>query len=202
MSAHLETEIKLRITNRDALRGALRRLDARPSGRVLERNTLFDTADSDLRRRKRLLRLRIETPAGSPEISAGRPRAMLTSKQPAPASAPSGYKHNLESESRIALDQNWLAALGSVGFLPGFRYEKFRSRVRIPRAIAGAVQLDLDETPIGTFLEIEGAPEAIDRVARALGFLRRDYLRATYADLYAARCRRRGQIPRNMLFPP
>jgi adenylate cyclase class 2 len=190
-----ETEIKLRIPDRDALIGKLQRLRAPCSGRVLERNTLFDTPDSDLRRRGRLLRVRVETPARSRLVPAGPRRAMLTSKTPAPAGAPPGYKHSLESESQLNPRHNWLAKLRTLGLRPGFRYEKFRTGFRL-----GAAHLDLDETPVGLFLEIEATPAEIDRIARALGFSPRDYIRATYGDLYAAQCRRRGQIPRHMLF--
>lgn len=193
--AHRETEIKLRISDLPTLVRNLRHLRARCLGRVLERNTLFDTPDSDLRRRSRLLRVRVETPAPSGLISAGRRRAWITSKAPvAPLGRPL-YKEKLESECQIDAGCDWIGALRSVGFRPGFRYEKFRTSFRI-----GSLHLDLDETPVGTFLEIEGAPQAIDRLARALGFSPRDYIRGTYWDLYAADCRRRGEIPRNMLF--
>jgi adenylate cyclase, class 2 len=91
--------------------------------------------------------------------------------------------------------RNWDAVFRSLGYRPGFRYEKFRTSFRLKRP-----HLDLDETPVGIFLEIEGTPGAIDRVACALGYSRQDYIRATYWDLHAAEYRRRGQIPRNMLF--
>jgi adenylate cyclase, class 2 len=195
MPTHRETEIKLRIPDLAALIHKLHRLRAHCSGRVLERNTLFDTADSDIRRRNRLLRLRIETPARSSLSPAGPHRAWLTSKSPAPAHATRGYKHNMESECRIDPIENWPAAFRAIGFRPGFRYEKFRTRFRL-----AAAHLDLDETSVGIFLEIEAAPALIDRIARALGFSPRDYIRATYWDLYAADCRRRRRIPRHMLF--
>ncbi len=86
-------------------------------------------------------------------------------------------------------------ALTSLGFRPTFRYDKFRTTFRLPN-----LHLDLDETPAGTYLELEGAPKAIDRAAKALGFAKKDYLRATYWDLYVADCRRRGTNPKNMLF--
>jgi adenylate cyclase class 2 len=193
--AHRETEIKLRIPDLAALIHRLRHLGASCSGRVLERNTLFDTPDSDIRRCGRLLRLRVETPARSRLIPARRRRALLTSKRPAPASTPAGYKHNLESESSVDPSKDWLAAFRAIGLRPCFRYEKFCTSFRLQGA-----HLDLAETPIGVWLEIEGTPHQIDRVARSLGFLPRDYIGGTYWDLYAAECRRRGQIPRNMLF--
>ena len=58
-----EIEIKLPIGDIPALLGRLRRVGAVSHGRVFERNTLYDTPSSELRRRGRLLRLRIETPA-------------------------------------------------------------------------------------------------------------------------------------------
>src|ERR1700719_2420605 len=43
---------------------------------------------------------------------------------------------------------------------------------------------------------------SIDRGARIMGFNRRDYSKESYGSLYLAACRRRGQKPGNMLFPP
>lgn len=193
--AHRETEIKLRITDLPALIRKIRRLHPRCSGRVLERNILFDTPDSDFRRRGRLLRLRIETSAPSRLLPGGLRRAWITSKSPAETSASSRYKEKLEREAPMNPARDWLAAFRAIGFRPSFRYEKFRTSFRL-----GAVHLDLDETPVGTFLEIEGSPREIDRTSRALGFSPRAYIRGTYWDLYAADCRRRGRTPRNMLF--
>lgn len=120
---------------------------------------------------------------------------MLTSKAPVPPSPRSRYKEKLEREVVLRSARRSEANLRSLGFRPGFRYEKYRTSFRL-----SGLHVELDETPVGTFLELEGAPRAIDRVARALGFSPRDYVRSTYWDLYAAECRRRGQIPRNMAF--
>jgi len=60
--------------------------------------------------------------------------------------------------------------------------------------------IELDETPIGAFLELEGPASAIDRAAKALGFEKRHYILANYMVLYRESCRRRGQEPRDMLF--
>jgi adenylate cyclase, class 2 len=194
MSSHRETEVKLRVEDLACLIGQLQHLGAHSHGRVLERNTLFDTPDGALRRRSRLLRLRIETPAASALLGAGLAGAWLTSKQPGPPSAPASYKQSLEAEAAIAARRDWSAHLRALGFRPAFRYEKFRTRFRL-----GHLHLDLDETPVGNFLELEGLPAAIDRAARALGYSGRDYIRATYGELYAAHCRRHGKIPRDML---
>jgi adenylate cyclase class 2 len=196
MPAHPETEIKLRVPDLPAIIAQLHKLGATCHGRVLEQNTLFDTPTHDIRRLSRLLRLRIETPARSPFVPAGAARAWLTSKRPAPSSAAARYKQNLESESSVSPRTDWLARFRAIGLAPGFRYEKFRTTFRL-----GPLHLDLDETPVGDFLELEGPPPQIDRAARALGYTPADYIRATYWDLYAAHARRRAKIPRHMLFP-
>ena len=161
-----EIEIKLRVADLAALILSLKRMGAQPRGRVLEQNTLYDTPPADFRSQGRLLRLRIETPAPS-RLSPGGPRcAILTSK--APVSEPgrrSRYKESLEREVAVESPGRWQVALRAIGLRPSFRYEKYRTTFRLP-----GLHLDLDETPVGIFLELEGSPRAIDRVARALGF--------------------------------
>lgn len=191
-----ETEIKLGVTDLAQMIQKISRLGIKCSGRVRERNTLFDASNGELRRRGRLLRVRVETPAPSTLVSGGLRRTLVTFKSPAPASAGSRYKEKLERERVVSGGRAWRSGLRSLGFRPGFRYEKFRTTFPLR-----GVHLDLDETPAGVFLEIEGAPGSIDRIARRLGFSRHDYIRSTYAELYAQQCLRRGQIPGNMLFP-
>jgi adenylate cyclase, class 2 len=193
-----EIEIKLRVADEPALLRDLGRLRAASRGRVFERNTLYDTPDSSLRRAGCLLRVRIETTAplayGRNPSKAAPLRAILTSKAPM-RSPRRRYKERLERELIIRNPRGWPMALRSLGLNPVFRYEKYRTTFRLP-----GLELDLDETPIGTFLELEGAPDKIDRVARALGFSAHDYIRATYGGLYAAHGRGRGRFSRNMLF--
>jgi adenylate cyclase, class 2 len=194
-----EIEIKLRVSDVPTLLKRLRLLGASCHGRVFEQNTLYDTPQSDLRRRGRLLRVRIETPALTVLVRAGARNAVLTSKAPVGPSGGRGsarrYKEKLESEMPILRPKQLIRTLGSIGFRASFRYDKYRSSFRFR-----GLHLDVDETPVGVFLELEGTPRTIDRTARALGFSLRDYIRASYWDLYAADCRRRGRKPKNMLF--
>jgi len=196
---HREIEIKLRVSDVPALLKRLRLLGAICHGRVFEQNTLYDTPQSDLRRRFRLLRVRIETPAPTVLVLAGARNAVLTSKAPvgpsASRSSAQRYKEKLECEVAIPHPKQFIRTLGSIGFRASFRYDKYRSSFRFR-----GLHLDLDETPVGVFLELEGTPRTIDRTARALGFSLRDYIRTSYWDLYAADCRRRGRNPKNMLF--
>ena len=201
-----EIEVKLRIANLPGILDRLKAIDAVSHGRVLERNTLFDTPESDFRRSGRLLRVRIETPAPTGAQLGCRANSILTFKSPPAAKSKSGstagsrhkarYKERAESELPIQDPANFVRILRSLGLRPGFRYEKFRTTFRLR-----GLHLDLDETPVGVILELEGQPAAIDRAAKALGFAPSDYIRATYWDLYAADCRRRGVTPKNMLLP-
>jgi adenylate cyclase, class 2 len=193
-----EIEIKLRVADIPSLVRRLRRLGATNRGRVLERNTLYDTPASDFLRRGLLLRVRIETPAPSDQLPGGSLRAVLAFKAPPSRHAPRAskrYKERLETELEIHRPTHWPKTLRTLGLRPAFRYEKYRYAFRL-----GTLHVDLDETPAGTFLELEGSPAQIDRAARALGYAPRDYIQATYWDIYAADCHRRGRIPKNMLF--
>jgi adenylate cyclase class 2 len=194
-SAKPEIEIKLRVQNLAALVADLRRIGARSHGRVFERNTLYDTAQANFRERRCLLRLRTEVPAPSRLSRGGAHHAVITWKAPIQSAARSRYKQKLEQEVPITRASHWPQFLAALGLRATFRYEKYRTMYRF-----GALHIDLDETPVGVFLELEGDPRAIDRMARRLGFGPRDYSRATYWDLYVSECRRLGRVPRNMLF--
>ena len=86
----------------------------------------------------------------------------------------------------------------AIGLHPSFRYEKFRTRHQLP-GFRG-LHVDLDETPVGTFLELEGPKQEIDRAARRLGYSASDYITASYWGLYCDHCRAIGRRPGNMLF--
>jgi adenylate cyclase, class 2 len=195
-----EIEVKLRITDLPSIVMRLSKIGAVSHGRVLERNALFDTPHSDFWRNGRLLRVRIEKPASGHGFTAGQAKAVLTAKGPASIRSNASrnkrprYKERAEREAILPESAAFLRKLPTLGLRPTFRYEKLRTSFRWR-----GLHLDLDETPVGLFLELEGKPQAIDRAAKALGFLTKDYLRATYWDLYAVDCRRRGVTPKNML---
>jgi len=196
-----EIEIKLRITDQPSIERKIIALRSTPQPRVQEQNTLYDTPQSHLRQRHMLLRLRIETPAPRNAPATSRKERVILTSKASPHSQQnkkqSRYKIRAEREQVVSTSSRQYAkTLTSLGFRPTFRYDKFRTTFRLPN-----LHLDLDETPAGTYLELEGNPKAIDRAAKALGFTKKHYLRATYWDLYAAACRRRGTKPKNMLFP-
>src|SRR6201999_915107 len=74
------------------------------------------------------------------------------------------YKTRIETECVVA-DGNALAEIFTqLGYGPVFRYEKFRTEWEM-----GEGHLVLDETPIGIWAELEGAPEWIDSMLERLG---------------------------------
>jgi adenylate cyclase class 2 len=194
-----EIEIKLRVSNLRAVLRHIRKLGAVPRGRTFERNTLFDTPDSSFWRHGRLLRLRTQTPAPGNGSRGGPRTTILTAKAPPSTRSHSRkkppYKERLESELAVGKWGLQPQVLLDLGLRAGFKYEKYRASFRLR-----GLHLDLDETPIGTFLELEGSPAAIRRTARSLGYAPKDHIRATYWDLYAADCRRLKRTPRNMVF--
>lgn len=195
-----EIEIKLPIGD---LPGILRRLQvigARRVGRVFEQNTLFDTLDEYFRRHQSILRVRVEDadPRWKPQRDRSRKsgcESLLTFKCPAESPrrgrrmAQSRYKERQEIEYRLRDARRFGRLLEKLGLRAWFRYEKYRTQYRLPDAV---LHIDVDETPIGTFLELEGPRRSIDRVAKALGYSTRDYISASYLELYAAECAQRG----------
>jgi adenylate cyclase class IV len=96
---------------------------------------------------------------------------------------PNRYKIRDEREVRVADARASGHILEAFGLAAQFRYEKYRTTYRLPRR-AGTVEVDLDETPIGNFLELEGSRRAIDRAAKWLGFGPGDYIVESYVALY------------------
>jgi adenylate cyclase class 2 len=209
-----ETEIKLSISNLPALHRALKRVGARlavpGASKVHEQNVIFDTPLGGLAKHGQLLRIRTETPVGQGKSHAPRAkqRVVLTFKQPAAGAGPENpsvgsYKVREEIEVEVAEARNLTRIFEGLGMKGWFRYEKYRTTFRMPssKAWAKGLLIELDETPIGTFVELEGPAAAIDRTAQELGFSKHDYILKNYLRLYLEDCRRKGQEPGHMVFP-
>ncbi|MDE3137688.1 MAG: class IV adenylate cyclase [Acidobacteriota bacterium] len=197
--AGLEIEIKLRVEDGAEMARRLRRLGARSLGRVHERNTLFDTEDHSLGHSRRVLRVRSTEKVRVGKSRRGRGRdvkGLLTYKSPVEGSR---YKVRKEIEVTVGPPEQAERILEGLGFRPWFRYEKFRTTYRVP-GLARLV-IELDETPIGVFLELEGQPGSIDRAAERLGYGPGDYLRESYYELFERERERAGLERGRMLFP-
>jgi len=126
-------------------------------------------------------------------VAAGRAKPRRSSPPGRPA-----YKVRQEIEFPVPDSAAYRNVLAELGFRPAFYYEKFRTLYRLP-GLSG-VAVALDETPIGTFLELEGRPGAIARARKRLGYEPRDVILQSYGALYAAHQRARRQPFRHMLF--
>lgn len=163
-----EVEIKFRIASARAIALKLRKARFRQITRSThEMNTLYDLPGAKLRLRGELLRLRKYSETW-----------VLTHKAKSKAGR---HKSRVELETRVGDGEQMDRILRALGFLPAFRYEKFRAEWSDGRG-----HVVIDETPIGWFGEIEGSARWIDRTARALGIATSDYITDTYAGLFFA----------------
>jgi adenylate cyclase class 2 len=164
-----ETEVKLRLDDAESGRRVVTQLGAfLVEPRHFEDNVLFDDAARGLAGRGALIRLR-ETPWA----------ATLTYK--GPREVVEGVKRREEVECRVEDAEALRVILGRLGLRSVFRYQKYREVYELDD-----VEIVIDETPIGAFLEIEGPVEAIHRAADAMGFGAESYVVESYAALFAA----------------
>lgn len=178
----LEREIKLRFESVEAARAAVARTGATPiRGRRLQEDSLLDTADDSLRRRRCVLRVRMESG-----------KSFLTFKGPV---QPAMAKLREELETVIGDGLLLLRVLEELGFRVWFRYQKYREEFA-----RDGVIIAIDETPVGTFVEIEGGDRGIAEVSDALGRGPDDYLLISYRSLFVRHCKRRGIPVTDMLF--
>jgi adenylate cyclase class 2 len=177
-----EIEIKFRVPN---LRGLARQLRAAgfrlKTRRTHEMNTLYDLPGEVLRKRRELLRLRQYGMEWK-----------LTHKSQGKKGR---HSSRIELETSVGNGRKMDAILRALGYAPSFRYEKFRAEWT-----DGKGQVVVDETPIGNFCEIEGAPRWIDATAKKLGVNAADYITKNYATLFADWKRERKSPAEEMTF--
>src|SRR6266481_6103935 len=94
-----------------------------------------------------------------------------------------GFGRRRRRQRRRVLEARWLGGRCS----------------RLSRRRKGLL-IEVDETPIGTFVELEGDAAAIDRAAKELGYSPKEYVLKNYLVLYVEDCKKRGEQPKDMLF--
>jgi adenylate cyclase class 2 len=182
MPANLEREIKLRFPSPEEARAAVLAIGAIPlRRRRLQDDFLLDTLESTLGSRRSALRVRFE--AGT---------CLLTFKGPAHAAL---MKVRDELETSVGDGELLLAILERLGFHLWFRSQKYREELALADCIVA-----IDETPLGTFVEIEGDERGITDAAAALGRGPADYVLESYRTLYSDHCRQHGRAVTHMLF--
>jgi len=166
MTLMIEREVKLRFDSPEEARAAILAAGATPLRcRRLQEDVLLDTDDEALRRRR--CGLRIRTEAG---------KNLLTFKGPV---QPGTMKIRDEYETVIGDGEVLQHVLEELGLHVWFRYQKYREEYA-----AEDVTIALDETPVGTFVEIEGGEEGIHAMARALGRTADDFILHSYRGLF------------------
>jgi adenylate cyclase, class 2 len=177
-----EIEIKFLVTDLRALAGKLRAAGFHLlTPRTHEMNTLYDLPGEVLRGRKELLRLRKYGSVWTLTHKSGKKAGRHSSR--------------VELETGVADGRKMDLILRALGYSPSFRYEKFRAEWA-----DGKGQVVVDETPIGNFCEIEGAPRWIDATAKKLGVAAGDYITKNYVGLFLEWKVRTGSGAQGMTF--
>lgn len=148
----LEIEVKFYVQDAEVLKRQIVAAGAVGRGRVFETNHCFDDDNARLTKSAALLRLRQDD------------RARLTLKTPPQCSDPR-FKTYREDEVVVSDFDTMTRILEGLGFRRRQVYEKWRETFAMEDAL-----LCIDTLPFGNFIEIEGAGEAIIRLAARLGF--------------------------------
>ena len=182
--AVIEREIKLAFASVGEARAAVLHAGARPfRPRRLQDDVLLDTADGHLRRRRCVLRVRTDGE-----------ECTITFKGPA---EPGLMKVRQELETAVGDPGVFRSLLERLGYRPWFRYQKYREEL-----VLGGVIVAIDETPVGTFVELEGGERGIHAAAAALGRMSADYIRDSYPTIFLRQRQARGMPAGDMLFNP
>ena len=178
----IEREVKLRFDDPAQARQRILAAGAIPlRGRRLQEDSLFDTDDERLRRQRCVLRIRSE---GG--------KSLLTYKGPVQVS---DLKVREEHETIVADGDVLRHILRQLGLHVWFRYEKFREEFS-----AEDLVIAVDETPVGTFVEIEGGETRIHEMAAALGRTPADYVTESYRGIFLQAREAFGLTGRDMVF--
>ncbi len=182
MSTTIEREVKLRFNSPEEARTAILAAGATLlKGRRLQEDCLLDTPDGHLRRQQSILRVRIDSG-----------KSLLTFKGP---TQPSDMKVREETETLVGDGLEAVKVFEQLGYRIWFRYQKYREEFGHEDVI-----IALDETPVGTYVEIEGGERGIMDVTAALGRTPEDFLLDSYRALYTKHCQQTGVTPSHMLF--
>ena len=182
--ANLEREIKLRFASTGAARDAVLGTGAKAiRERRLQDDYVFDWPDARLRDAGHLLRVRQE--GGT---------TTFTFKGPPQGT---GMKVREEIETTASDGDSLRTVLERLGLEVRFHYQKYRQEYE-----QSGVTLAIDETPVGTFVEIEGDENGIHAIAARMGCGPSDYIVESYRELFVQERGVRGQPATHMVFEP
>ncbi|TEU04979.1 MAG: class IV adenylate cyclase [Candidatus Aminicenantes bacterium] len=162
----VETEVKIRIDDLNSLKDKILNLNVKlEKDRHYEENTLFDLPTQNLYKKRQALRVR----------TVGK-KTFLTFKGPPKKSRK--FKIRTEYETEVKNEKQLRKILKSLGLIPVFTYQKFRTVYRQKH-----LKICLDETSIGNFMELEGERNQIVRFTNALGIPKKEFIKLDYIQL-------------------
>jgi len=173
-----ETEVKIRISEEmlEKVEGKLREIGFQPlSESTFEDNLLFDFPDRTLENSGCALRLRNYGDSYT-----------LTYK--GPKKSDPLMKVRREIETSVGSFDSTRSLLESVGLEVNFEYAKWRQKYQGTWNDSN-VEVCIDKTPVGVFVEIEGERESISQIAGRLGWDSRDFITDNYVNLYREACK-------------
>ena len=169
----IEIEIKLQVSDLNAVRQRLEQLGAIRAREVLETNIFFDTPDRALLGSDCGMRLRRNA-----DRAANHEKLVLTYK--GPRSEGEVVKSREEIEVGVDTLEPTCQLLEKLGYVKMLTFEKRRETWKLDKGL-----VELDELPhLGSFVEIEGATQAeVLKIREKLGLSAIAPITQTYADL-------------------
>ena len=188
-----EIEVKFPIPDPVAFQSRLTALGFHlDTPRTFEHNTLYDTPTRELRERKEILRIR---QYGS--LCTVTHKRKLNANEAADTTR---YKIRIETETAVAEGAALGAIFEQLGYTPAFIYEKYRSEWSHPIGSDLTGHLVIDETPIGTWAELEGPTDWIDTKLAELNIDPATCLTDSYGTLFLNWKQRTGSPAENLTF--
>jgi adenylate cyclase class 2 len=187
MSARTESELKIPSVNLDQVRKSLERLGARcVVENEREVNVLFDFDDRRLATVDSVLRVRrtgnhwVLTFKGAPRYEGE-------------------IKLREELETEVSEGELLTEVFERLGLIPTVRYEKDRELW-----LLDGVEVALDHTPMGDFVELEGPVDVLEDVAARLGLETESAVKASYPTLWLEYRQQSAnrELPHDMVFEP
>jgi adenylate cyclase, class 2 len=184
-----EIEVKLQFDDLGAFARAGILLEIEDA-RHFEDNWLMDFPDRHLGARGAVLRVR----------SAAGKGAITYKEKVEGLEAESRFKKRIEIETAIEDPESAVAVFERLGYRKWFRYQKYRTVYQAILPDDSKLHVMFDETPLGVFVELEGAEEIIARAVELLGVTPEEYVLESYLAIQAENCRRRGLPLEDMTF--
>lgn len=169
-----EIEAKLKVDSLETVEKRLVDCGGSFLRETVQTDRYYDTADRELTRTDKALRLRAD-------VKGGRERFILAYKGPKERD---DYKKRVELETEVSDAETTELLLGALGYAKALAFNKKRRLWQLQ-----GCEVALDELPLlGVFVEIEGPDsDAIARVQAMLGLSDTPHVAASYACMIAER---------------